>query len=152
MVISNNITYAEATKSQSAIRHGIDNTPNEVQLSNMKTVAEEVFEPLRKFYNTPIAITSFFRSVELNKKIKGSKTSQHCTGEAMDIDGDVFGKVTNKQIFDFIKSNLDFDQLIWEFGNDSNPDWVHVSYSKEKNRKEILRAKNLNGKTVYIKY
>jgi hypothetical protein len=113
----------------------------------MKALAENVFEPLRVANKKPIYISSFFRSPELNKKIGGSTTSQHCSGEAMDIDADVYGGMTNAEMFHFIKDNLDFDQLIWEFGTDSNPDWVHVSFRKGNNRKNIIRAVSSGGRT-----
>ena len=93
----------------------------------MKLVSEKVFEPLRKWVGGPIKINSFFRCYKLNKAIGGSKTSQHMSGQAMDID-DTFGCKTNAEMFNYIKDNLDFDQMIWEFGDDDNPDWVHISY------------------------
>jgi len=139
MKISQNITLAEATKSQTATRLKIDNTPNEEALLNMKHVAENVFEPIRKHFGIPIGISSFYRSPKLNKAVKGSKTSQHTKGEAIDIDADIFGGVTNAQIFEFVKENLDYDQLIWEYGNDKNPAWVHVSLKRVgKNKMQIL--------------
>ena len=139
-MISKNITLEEAIKSQVAIRDGIDNTPPKDILLNMKHVAENVFEPIREHFGVPIAISSFYRCPELNKKVKGSLTSQHVKGEAIDIDADIFGKITNKQIFDFVKDNLDFDQLIWEYGDSKNPSWVHVSLKRVgKNRKQTLR-------------
>lgn len=142
--ISKNITYYEATKSQTAERLGIDNTPNEEQLTAMRLWAEKIFEPVRKYvwdkYGKPLAITCFFRSEALNEVTpNSSQTSQHPKGEAGDIDSDVFGGATNKEIFEFIRKNLRFDQLIWEYGDDKNPAWVHVSYSFEKNRMEVLR-------------
>jgi len=147
--ISNHISYKEATASQTAVRKGIDNTPSEYQLQNMKLVAEKIFEPLREHFKRPIAINSFFRSQKLNKAIGGATGSQHTQGRAIDID-DTLGGVTNKQMFDWIKDNLDFDQLIWEFGNEKNPDWVHVSYvSENENRRRVLRALKKNGKTIY---
>lgn len=144
--ISKYISYAEATKSNTAIKYGIDNTPNEEQLKAMKVVASEVFDKVRERFGVPIAVTSFLRSEKLNRKVGGSKTSQHVKGQAIDIDADVFGGVTNKQIYDFIRDNLDYDQLINEF----NYSWIHVSYvSKEKNRNKQLAAVKLNGKTSY---
>ena len=118
----------------------------------MVHVAENVFQPVREHFDTPIYVSSFFRSEALNKAIKGSSSSTHMKGEAMDLDADVYGKVTNAQIFHYIKDNLEFDQLIWEFGTDKNPDWVHVSLSKGTNRKQILVAKRVDGKTVYEFY
>ena len=133
-MISKHISYKEGIHSITAIRKGIDNEPNEEQLANMKLVAEKVFEPLRIFINGPIKVNSFFRSPDLNKAIGGSTKSQHCKGQAIDID-DTYGKATNAEMYWWVKENLDFDQMIWEFGNNDNPDWVHVSYvSPDKNR------------------
>ncbi len=145
--ISKHISYKEATHSDTATRRGIKNDPNDEQLAAMKALAKNVFEPLRVHFNEPIHINSFFRSVALNKTIGGSRTSQHCTGEAIDIKGT--NGISNKQLFDYIKENLAFDQLIWEFGTDKNPDWVHVSYTAIKpNRKNILKAVK-GGNPVY---
>jgi len=149
-MISTHISYKEGVRSNTATRKGIDNTPNDEQLSNMELIAEEVFEPLRAYVGGPIKINSFFRCPELNKAIGGSSKSQHCKGQAMDID-DTFGRCTNAEMYHFIKENLDFDQMIWEFGDDDNPDWVHVSYvSPEDNRNRCLKAYKKNGKTKYI--
>jgi len=147
--ISKHISYTEATNSQTAIRKGVDNTPTKEQLENMQLLAENVFEPLRVKFGA-IRISSFFRSIPLNKAIGGSPTSQHCKGEAMDIQA--MGVATNRNLFDEIKNNLDFDQLIAEFKTDNDLAWVHVSYSKKKNRKQILIATRINGKTAYIPY
>ncbi len=147
--ISENISYKEATRSITAIRLGLDNKPNDYELTNMQVLAEKVFQPLRKWVNDPIKINSFFRSEELNKAIGGSSRSQHCEGRAIDID-DTYGHATNAEMFHWIKENLDFDQMIWEFGDDENPDWVHVSYvSEDSNRKRCLKAERINGKTNY---
>lgn len=151
MKISPNLNLAEITRSDTAKRHGIDNTPTAEHLENFKLLAEKVFEPIREHFKTPIFISSGYRSKELNAFIKGSSSSQHCTGQAIDIDMDGSnGEVTNRMVFDFIKNKLDFDQLIWEFGTDFNPDWVHVSYVKGKNRKQKLKAVRSGGKTSYI--
>ena len=148
-MISKHISYKESVYSVTATRRGIDNTPDNKQLSNMELVAEKVFEPLREWVGGPIKINSFFRSPELNTAIGGSNKSQHCKGQAMDID-DTFGVVANSEMYHWIKDNLDFDQMIWEFGDDDNPDWVHVSYvSEENNRNRCLKAERKNGKTVY---
>lgn len=147
--ISNNVSYQEAIKSNTAIKNGIDNRPNEEQLSEMKLIANKIFQPIREHFGVSIAISSFFRSVELNKKIGGSSRSQHCKGQAMDLDADVYGQITNAQIFNFIKDNLVFDQLIWEFGTDENPNWVHVSYKITENRNKILVSKYINNKVTY---
>ena len=147
--ISKHISYKEATFSQTATRKDIDNTPNEEVLCRMQAVAKNIFEPLRAHVGGPIKINSFYRSINLNVAIGGVKSSQHTRGEAMDID-DTFGHMSNKEMFEFIKDELDFDQLIWEFGDDNNPAWIHVSYvSNENNRKRILKASKQQGKTVY---
>ena len=149
-MISKHNSYKEGVHSITAIRKGIDNEPNEEQLANMKLVAEKVFEPLRIFINGPIKVNSFFRSPDLNKAIGGSTKSQHCKGQAIDID-DTYGKATNAEMYWWIKENLDFDQMIWEFGNNDNPDWVHVSYvSPDKNRNRCLKAYREDGKTKYM--
>ncbi len=141
MKISENITLAEAIKSQTAVRKGIQNAPNDEQLKAMKAVAKNCFEPLREWYGKPIGISSFFRSKELNKAVNGSKSSQHMLGQAIDIDADIFKNgITNKKIYDWLVANVEYDQIIWEYGDDKNPAWVHISYvNKEKNRKQQLR-------------
>jgi len=149
-MISKHISYKEGTYSNTATRLGIDNTPNDDQLTNMELVAEKIFEPLRSYVGGPIKINSFFRCPKLNTAIGGSHKSQHCKGQAMDID-DVFGRCTNAEMYHWIKDHLDFDQMIWEFGDDDNPDWVHVSYvSKEDNRNRCLKAYREDGKTKYM--
>ena len=151
MNLSRNLSLSEAIKSQTAIRKSIDNTPHGEHLDNLMAIAQDIFQPIREHFGIPIAITSGYRSEALNEAIGGSKTSQHSKGQALDLDADVFGGVTNKDIFEFILDNLDFDQLIWEFGNSNNPAWVHVSYKKNGgNRGQVLVAKkNSNGKTIY---
>ena len=147
--ISEHISLKEGIKSHTATRLSIDNTPRDLDLINMKTIAEKVFEPLRKFVGGPIAINSFYRSPKLNSAIGGSTTSQHCIGCAIDID-DKYGYKTNAEMFEYIKCNLDYDQMIWEFGNNDNPDWVHVSYiSEDVNRRRLLKAIKIKGKTSY---
>mgnify|MGYP000061554107 CR=1 FL=1 len=147
--ISEHISLKEGIKSHTSTRLNIDNIPRELDLVNMKTIAEQVFEPLRKFVGGPIAINSFYRSPKLNSAIGGSTTSQHCIGCALDLD-DNYGHKTNAEMFEYIKCNLDFDQIIWEFGDEKNPDWVHISYvSPTENRNRVLRASKKNGKTVY---
>lgn len=133
MKISEHISYDEAVLSGTAIRNGIDNTPNEQQLHNMQELADNIFEPLRKMYGKPIKINSFFRSAKLNKLVGGSPTSQHAKGQAIDITGG--NKVENKKLFELAKS-LEFDQLI----NEYDFSWIHISYST-KNRKQILVIK-----------
>jgi hypothetical protein len=132
MNISKHITFIEATKSPTAIRNGIKNEPNAEQLANMKLVAEKCFEPLREWYGKPIRVNSFFRSKALNKKVGGSPTSSHCQGCAIDMDAG--NKVENKNLFDWCKENLNYDQLINEF----DYSWVHISYVPQNNRKQTL--------------
>jgi hypothetical protein len=149
MAISEHISYKESVYSRTATRLDINNEPNDEQMDNMCLIAQEVFEPLRMWVGGPIKINSFFRSPELNKAIGGSGKSQHCHGQAIDLD-DTFGRATNAEMYEFIKEHLDFDQMIWEFGDDDNPDWVHVSYVSEKeNRNRCLQAYKENGKTKY---
>ena len=148
-MISEHVSYKEGVYSTTATRRGIDNVPNDEQLANMELIAEKVFEPLRKYVGGPIKINSFFRCPKLNKAIGGARSSQHMKGQAMDID-DTFGVVANSDMYNYIKNNLDFDQLIWEFGDDDNPNWLHVSYvSKEDNRNRCLRASKSGGTTLY---
>ena len=148
--ISKNISYKEGVYSTTAKRLGIDNEPTDEQLANMMSIADMIFQPLRAWVGGPIKINSFFRSPELNTAIGGSKTSQHCKGQAMDID-DVYGYKTNAEMYMYIKENLDFDQMIWEFGDAHNPSWVHISYvDKQSNRNRCLKAYKENGKTKYM--
>lgn len=149
-MISKHISMKEAVYSNTAIRRGIDNTPGEYELQNMELLARKVFEPLREHVGKPIKINSFYRSAELNQAIGGSSKSQHCEGRAIDID-DTYGHMSNADMYAFIKENLDFDQMIWEFGTEENPNWVHVSYiDPETNRNRCLQAyKDNNNKTQY---
>lgn len=152
MQLSKNLSLTEMIISSEAKRKGINNMPTEEHLANMKKLAINIFQPIREYFNVPIHISSGYRSLALNKAIGGSSSSQHCNGEAMDIDMDGT-TISNAQIFNWIKNNLVFDQMIWEFGTDANPDWVHVSYeSTGKQRKQILKATRKNGKTVYTPY
>jgi hypothetical protein len=143
--ISKHISYKEAVGSNYAKQKGISNKPNEEQVENMKLLAEKVFEPLREWADAPIKVNSMFRSLELNTALKGSKTSSHMKGEAMDITS--MGGKSNLEMFHYIKDNLEFDQLIWEFGKE--PKWLHVSYSPVKNRKQVLVTKK---RGVYYTY
>jgi hypothetical protein len=148
--ISKHISYKEAVGSNYAKQKGIKNKPNEEQVENMKLLAEKVFEPLREWVGCPIRVNSMFRSKELNSAIKGSSTSSHMKGEAMDITSMACGKEnckSNLEMFHWIKDNLEFDQLIWEFGKE--PKWLHVSYNKDKNRKQVLVTKK---RGVYYTY
>jgi hypothetical protein len=150
MQISKHLSLAEVSRSETAKRKGINNTPSGEHLANFKLLAENIFEPIREHFGVPINISSGYRSKELNTAIGGSLTSQHCQGEAIDIDMDgSTNGVTNKMVFDYIKDNLNFDQLINEF----NYSWVHVSFdSSGKQRKQILNAIKSGGKTSYVPY
>ena len=148
--ISKHISYKEAVGSNYAKQKGIKNKPNEEQVENMKLLAEKVFEPLREWVGCPIKVNSMFRSLELNTALKGSKTSSHMKGEAMDITSMACGKENRKsnlEMFHYIRTELDFDQLIWEFGKE--PKWLHVSYNKDNNRKQVLVTKK---RGVYYTY
>ncbi len=149
--ISDHVSYKEGIYSRTALRRGIDNTPGPDQLKCMMEIAENVFEPLREWVGGPIKINSFFRGKKLNTAIGGSKTSQHMKGQAMDID-DTFGHKTNAEMYHYIKNNLLFDQMIWEFGDDNNPNWIHVSFvTHRKNRRKLTVAyKDEFGKTKYM--
>ena len=151
MQISKHLTLEECTQSATADKLGIvNNNPNQSVIDNMKLLAEKVFEPIRDNFKAPIHVSSVYRGLNLNQAIKGSITSQHCAGQAMDIDMGDKGKPSNFEIFQYIKKNLKFDQLIFEHGTDKNPAWVHVSYTNGKNRQQVLKArKNSKGKTVY---
>ena len=148
--ISKHVSYKEGVYSITAKRLGLSNDPSDDHLVNMKLIAEKVFEPLREHVGGPIKINSFYRGPKLNKAIGGSAKSQHCHGQAMDID-DSFGHMSNADMYKFIKENLNYDQMIWEFGDNNNPDWVHVSYvSEEENRNRCLKAYREDGKTKYM--
>jgi len=150
--ISKHLSFKEATQSATADKLGIvNNNPNLSAIENMKALAENVFEPVRAHFKKPIFVSSMFRGIPLNNAVGGSITSQHCSGQAMDIDMGK-NKPSNAEVFNYIKTNLKFDQLIWEFGNDVEPDWLHVSFSNTKNRGQILKAKKQNGKTIYELY
>jgi len=149
-MISKHISYHEGTYSQTGVRRDLDNTPDDDQLKRMEEVAENLFEPLREWVGGPIKINSFFRGEPVNTAIGGSRKSQHMKGQAIDID-DTFGHKTNAEMYHYVKDNLDFDQLIWEFGTDKNPNWLHISWvSHRPNRKKLTVAKKVNGKTKYI--
>jgi hypothetical protein len=151
MKLSEHFALAEFTRSESAKRHGVSNEPTPEHLENIKVLCEKVLEPIRTKFG-PLNISSGYRSKVLNHYIGGSLSSQHCEGKAADIDQDGMGGASNTEIFNYIKDNLDFDQMIWEFGDNNKPDWVHVSYNEVKNRKQVLRALKVNGKTAYAPY
>jgi D-alanyl-D-alanine dipeptidase len=145
MNLSKHLTRDEFEFSPTAVKFGIDNSMNEAQLKAASLLAEKVFEPIRSFRGGPIKINSGFRSAALNKRIGGASGSQHSKGEALDL------PLTPEE-FHFIRETLEFDQLIWEFGNDKAPAWVHVSFSATKNRKQVLKAVKVGGVTKYLNY
>ena len=148
--ISKHVSYKEGVYSVTALRLGLNNDPSDDHLQNMKLLSEKIFEPLRMYVGGPIKINSFYRGPELNKAIGGSSKSQHCNGQAMDID-DTYGVMSNATMYKWIKENLDYDQMIWEFGDDNNPAWVHVSYvDPGSNRNRCLKAYREDGKTKYM--
>ena len=148
--ISKHVSYREGVYSATALRRGLDNTPDKDQLNEMVNIANHVFEPLREWVGGPIKVNSFFRGEPVNTAIGGSKRSQHMKGQAMDLD-DTFGHKTNAEMYCFIKDNLVFDQLIWEFGDDKNPNWIHISYVTHRpNRKKLTIAyRDDRGRTRY---
>jgi len=149
MRLSKNFTLTEFTKSQTGSRLGIDNTPNEEQLENIIHLVENIIQPVRDHYRSPLTINSGFRGPKLNKAVGGSKTSQHCKGEAADIE---CPGVANYDLAKYIMENLEYDQLILEFYTPGIPDsgWVHVSLKRDGvQRKQALTAVKENGKTVY---
>lgn len=147
------MTLSEATKSSTAIRLGIDNTPPPDVIENMKHVATHVFDEIREHIGGPLGITSFYRCEELNTAIGGSTTSQHRFGQAIDLDADKYGVSDNIEIFNFVKDSLPFDQLIAEFEQNNKPAWIHVSLKRAgEQRKQILIARKVVGKTVYSPY
>jgi zinc D-Ala-D-Ala carboxypeptidase len=150
MKLTRNLSLAEVTKSGTAKRLGINNEPTPEHYKNLFVIAERVFQPIRDHFAKPLYVSSGYRSKALNEAIKGSSSSQHCKGEALDLDAQVYGGFTNKELFDYIRENLTFDQLIWEYGNDVEPDWVHVSYTHEgENRGEVLRVEKVDGLSQY---
>ena len=129
-----------------ATKTGLNNQLTSEALVNIEYLVKNLLQPLRNMYGKPIKINSGYRSAEVNKAVGGSKTSQHTKGEAVDIVAE-----DNKALFDLIKNKFDFDQLIWEYGTDKQPAWVHVSIKKTGNRKQVMRAiTNKLGKTLYV--
>jgi zinc D-Ala-D-Ala carboxypeptidase len=151
MKLSNYVSLAEVTKSDTAKRKGISNEPTPEHLENLKTICTDVFDKIREHFGVPIYISSGYRSAGLNKAIGGSKNSDHNLGRALDLDQDNRGNgITNMEVFEFIKDNLEFDQLIAEFQRaDGDFEWIHVGYRKGANRKQILVAYKEGTKTKY---
>ena len=150
MKLTKNFTLSEMTKSQTALRLGIENKPNQQQILCLKTLCQKILQPIRDRFEKPLIISSGFRSIELSQRIGSSAKSQHCKGEAADFE---IQGLDNKKLAEHISNNYDYDQLILEFYKESDPNsgWIHVSYSSKKNRKQFLKAyKDQNGKTRYI--
>jgi len=154
MKLSKNLSLDEVIKSNTAIRRGIDNTPSEEHLENLKYLAEKVFQPIREHFGVPIYISSGYRSQALNEAIGGSPRSFHSHGMALDLDQDGRNKgVSNADVFYFIKDNLQFTELIWEFGDENNPNWVHVALAKgRENEKNTKIAQSIDNKTIYTRW
>jgi uncharacterized protein YcbK (DUF882 family) len=149
--LSKNLTLAEAITSQTATRLGIINQPSPLIIKKMELVAQNIFQKIRDHFDKPLRVSSFYRSPALNKRIGGSTTSQHCLGEAIDLQATA--GFTNKEIFEYVRLNLKFDQLIGEFPDaNNNFEWVHVSFKEKGNRNQILIAKKVKGKTTYLPF
>ena len=146
--LSANFTLSEMVKSETALRHGLDNTPGQTEVDNLKLLAEKVLQPIRDHYKRGVKVNSGFRHPEVNAAVGGSKTSDHCKGQAADIE---IPGVANADLAEWIKDNLEFTQLILEFYTPGVPDsgWVHVSYDKSNLKKQVMTAMKENGKTVY---
>lgn len=151
MKLSKNLSLREVTKSNTATRHGIDNNPTNEHLENLKIVAREIFQPIREHFNVPVGVSSGYRSELLNVTVKGSATSHHCKGMALDLDADIYGEIDNKDIFLFVLENLEFTQLIWEYGDDQEPAWVHIGYDSNNLKKEVLKIARGTGYKKYYK-
>ena len=149
MQLTNNFSLAEMVKSETALRHDMDNTPGEAEIENLKTLAEKVLQPVRDHYGKGVKVNSGFRHPEVNAKVGGSKTSDHCKGQAADIE---IPGIANADLAEWITKNLDFTQVILEFYTPGVPDsgWVHVSYNPTDLKKQVLTAMKKDGKTVYV--
>ena len=149
MQLTNNFTLSELTKSETALRHDMDNTPGEKEIENLKRLAEKVLQPVREHYQKGVKCNSGYRAPAVNQKVGGSPTSDHCKGQAADIE---IPGVPNADLAQWITENLDFTQVILEFYTQGVPDsgWVHVSYDPENLKKQALTAVKQNGKTVYL--
>jgi zinc D-Ala-D-Ala carboxypeptidase len=148
MQLTKNFSLAEMIKSETALRRGLDNTPGEAEIANMRKLAENVLQPVRDAYGRGVKVNSGFRHPDVNAAVGGSRTSDHCKGQAADIE---IPGVANADLAQWIADNLEFRQLILEFYTPGIPDsgWVHVSYVEGDNKKQILTAMKENGKTVY---
>jgi len=149
MNLTVNFTLSEMVKSDTALRHDMDNTPGEVEIANLKTLCEKVLQPVRDHFQTGVKVNSGFRHPEVNAKVGGSKTSDHCKGQAADIE---IPGIANADLAVWIMENLTYTQLILEFYTPGVPDsgWVHVSYDPANLKKQNLTATKRDGKTVYL--
>ena len=154
MKLSNNLSLAEVIKSNTAIRRGIDNIPTDDHIENLKYLAEKVFQPIREHFGSAIFVSSGYRSKALNEAIGGSQRSFHSHGMALDLDMDnKASKISNTDVFIFIKDKLEYTELIWEFGDEDKPDWVHVAIAKgRENEKNAKVAYREDGKAKYMKW
>lgn len=148
MKLTENFSLAEMTKSETALRRGLDNTPGDEEIENLRKLAENVLQPIRDAYGRGVKVNSGFRHPDVNAAVGGSRTSDHCKGQAADIE---IPGVANADLAQWISENLEFRQLILEFYTPGIPDsgWVHVSYVEGDNKKQVLTALKENGKTVY---
>ncbi|WP_404987214.1 D-Ala-D-Ala carboxypeptidase family metallohydrolase [Chryseobacterium sp. M5] len=150
-MLSKYLSYNQAIKSDTASRNKLDNTPNKLEIENLKHLGLNIYDKIYEKFNGKVKLTSVFRSEKVNKKVGGSSTSQHRYGQALDIQGT--NGVTNKQIFKYVKENLNYHQIIWEYGSASEPNWVHVGCKPVGNQKKNTRAiRGANGKTQYINF
>ena len=149
MQLTNNFSLAEMVKSETALRHDMDNTPGEAEIENLKRLCEQVLQPVRDHFAKGVKVNSGFRAPEVNAKVGGSRTSDHCKGQAADIE---IPGVANADLAQWITENLDFTQVILEFYTQGIPDsgWVHVSYDPANLKKQVLTAVKQDGKTVYL--
>ena len=153
MKLSKNLWLSEVTKSNTAIRRGIDNNPTKLHIANLTYLAEKVFQPIREHFGHPIFVSSGYRSKDLNEAIGGSQKSFHSHGMALDLDMDGKSTITNTDIFNFIKNNIDYTELIWEFGTEDKPDWVHVAIAKGREQEKKAKiAHREGGRTKYKKW
>jgi hypothetical protein len=146
MNLSKHVTRVEFERSETAIKHGIPNFMNEFEIQRAILLCQNVFEPIRAYVGRPIRINSGFRGAALNRRIGGSRTSQHTLGEAMDLD------LHDRELFEWILDNVEYDQAIFEGGTEEKADWFHISYRKGRNRKQALRMIKKGGKTTYVPY
>ena len=148
MKLTENFSLLELTKSQTAERKGIDNTPSPAHRDNLKSLCTRILQPIRDHFNRVVSVSSGYRSPELCTAIGSKTTSQHAKGEAADFE--IFG-LSNKELADYIHQNLDYDQLILEYWKESDPNsgWVHCSYRDGDNRNQYLKAYKKNGSTKY---